>query len=70
LWSKVESLSVLKETLEQRRQFEVRNQVQSGSAHIVSDTQSTQLTQRLWRGYPGKDRGKLAKSHFYEKSLD
>lgn len=52
----VENLSVLEETLEQCRQFEVRNQMQSGSAHVVSDTQSTQLTERPRRGYRGREK--------------
>lgn len=52
----VENLSVLEETLEQSRQFEVRNQMQSGSAHVVSDTQSTQLTERPWCGYQGREK--------------
>lgn len=57
----VQNLSVLEETLEQCRQFEVRNQMQSGSAHVVSDTQSTQLTERPRRGYQGREKNTTKK---------
>lgn len=60
MWRVCIGLSILKKTFEKIRQFEVRDQMKPGSAHVIPYTQPTQLTQRPWCGCPGRKRVKVS----------